>query len=289
MTETATESAVIQPTTRHQLGGGAVRVLCFGLATGDWRLYPNLDTDLSWQQLSKVRMLAQANGIADPNRDLICLDAREFNAEIVNGKKVGGSVVKADGVALQPGQGVFLATGDCPTIVARAREAGHTIVAHAGLKSLVDQPLIETGQRSREDGSVVDTIMKHFSSWTKDLEVGIYCGIGWRSFHHYTEGQPTNTEKTEANRRLINYLGCRWGDTFLGPEPMGQINLAGLIVEQFANHGVSRHQIKWDRVDTAYDRNNDGQTKRWWSHRRWFDEGQNGPDGRDGVFVFRYH
>ena len=65
----------------------------------------------------------------------------------------------ADGVIIPTSAAIWLATADCPTIVARNRVNGKTIAAHAGRYSLVDRQRL-LGKSPRQHESVVNAMVE---------------------------------------------------------------------------------------------------------------------------------
>lgn len=114
--------------------------------------------------------------------------------------------------------------------------------------------------------------MYHFADWRRELEVRTICGIGKGIFHH--------PPGIGDNEKLLAYLQ-RW------PCSVNANNIYphGFISGQFCRHGLSSVQISDDDVCTHQDSQNGFNL--WWSHKRWFDEGQKGVDGRNGILVIR--
>lgn len=241
--------------------------------------------DADNERLKAIATTAQIMGI----KTLYAPVPSEFNARIVTPEELtekryeynGVSIMRgcnADGVVIPPGDGFYLASADCPTIIAVDPKSGLTIAAHAGRDCLMDRGRIATGKRSRPHESVVDAMIDRFKASGSDLarlKVYVTCGV-WPEWFGHDMLDPVHGPD---NLAMCRDIVAKWGATCLhGDITAGKISLQAIIVSQFAAHGV-RH-VGADLADTYDDRNKEGDHM-WWSHAR------GDGDARNGVFVMR--
>lgn len=136
--------------------------------------------------------------------------------------------VPADGVALRPGEGFGASTAGCGTLIASG--GGRVVVAHAGLKSLVDHGRVRDRTPTRAHEGIVHAIAADF------VAAGIPLGNVMLRFLfavHPDEFQYPleHPEYGEFNRMLYNDLERRAPGAMNG---IGNIDL-GRIVHAFAD------------------------------------------------------
>lgn len=209
--------------------------------------------------METLRFYAARNGV----KNIFNPSCRKFNAKIIHAESLrnkirlrGNLIIHqggfADGVILTNKQeGFFIASADCPTIVACGEK--FVITAHAGRDCLIDKKEIHTGKPSRKHRSVVDAIIEKFfiaKENTKKMRVFITCGIKSENFPH-----PINHHQyEEKNKTLIEYLIAKYGkDYFRGDPKDGLISLKDLIKTQFTLHGVPAENLQSDNIDTYSD------------------------------------
>ena len=300
-----TMSGIIQPTATHQIANGKVEILCFGKNTGSWK--PNLhlvgtdnlhmcnETD-NWSCCLVSKLRNYLDGIKKiwvPSPRLFTgrIDERQNWPTAIPCFGTTSPLIAfgqtTEGIKLEPSEAILIGTADCTVITIHNRITGFTASAHGGLNSLVDRARIRTGVASRPNDSVVDHLIEIMGSERKNLEILISCSIGPKYFLHEQEkNEHINEKEAKDNELLIKYIGSNWGNVCLGPDPLGQINLANLIIEQFDRHGVDRSAISHDGADTYSDVDKSG-NHLWWSHRRFTDNGKSGIDGRNGTLIKR--
>lgn len=193
--------------------------------------------------------------------DILVPSCQKFNAKIAGKKhfleKIKFSditlhkMVFADGVILNRHEALFIASADCPTIIATGENG--MIAAHAGRNCLIDMQKLYPGAKTREHESVVDAMMEELllaGEKAKNLKVFITCGIKAENFPHPFD-HPQHGAKNEA---FIKYLLKKYGKNFLKSNPAaGLICLKDLIKTQFMIHGVPRENIAADSIDTYGD------------------------------------
>lgn len=193
--------------------------------------------------------------------------------------------VDADGCDIPVGHAFYIASADCPTIIARSATSGTVIAAHAGRDCLVDRARLKTGNPSRPHESVVDAIVdffhRKFSDKPGDLEVVSVCGIAAHNFSHPLD-HPTYGD---VNRNLVSYMISTYGTTCIhGNTQKGCLDLHNIIRAQFERRGVPGKHIQCDTIDTYGDCASDD-NHRWWSNARAQTPQERAK--RNGVMVIR--
>lgn len=272
------------PTESHRLWDGAVEVLCFGTASGNWALRGMTPEE---NHAFNPGIVSRLSGVAEAFRlnRLYLPSPHRFNGEVAGpddfrqawpktrlrrGASVEGSTME------KIGEAVGIASSDCPTIIARNRISLLTVSAHAGRESLYDKEALFNGARPRRHESVVDAIMEKLapgSRGAEDVTVFIACGIkAWWFGHRWDD--PVHGEN---NRRLCEHLDARWGPKCA---LSGFIALDEVISAQFRAHGVRPDKISVSEACTYHDKDAKG-ASRWHSHRR------DGQGGRNFVLAVR--
>jgi copper oxidase (laccase) domain-containing protein len=188
--------------------------------------------------------------------------------------------VIADGIVLEKaGDAAVILSADCPTIVVwNPRDDPKNrkvIVAHGGRDSLLDPHIFRGFSKSRNHGSVVDSIIKEFNpSDRQHLSVFTTLGIEAEYFTHHAD----DPEFGKQNRHMIEHVMKYFGPKcIVGPRNKGGLDLHQLIRVQFHQNGVPHENINRDRHDTCDERRVSG-GYRWSSHRR-------GEKSRNAVMV----
>jgi copper oxidase (laccase) domain-containing protein len=268
----------IEPTSHYVSFGPRVALACYGRKTGRWNTKENPDPDI-YERIARVVRKYSARVVYCPYADFSArvISPHEFiqkgKRSLLESVSVWNSV-HADGVQIRPQEAFFIASGDCPTIVAFDSGGDKLVATHAGRDCLFDRQFIETGKSSRGVPSVVDAIVGRLGA--SNISVAILCGIGADSFRH-----PWSHPKYgKFNRKMVEYLFSLYGSKCVsGSLEEGCLNLPEIIRAQFVSAGVSSRQIHCDEIDTYSDRESDEPL--WWSSVR-------GDKERNGVFaIFR--
>lgn len=217
--------------------------------TGDYKRNPELYH--RYNHISERHRLLDMFLPAPTDFNTQICDRRGFNVSIHNGV---GSVrlwkgARVDGVIMPNIRhlGCGMPTADCPTILAYCQTKNTSIVAHAGLRSIIDVDRIFSGVVSPRHFSVVDSIAESFGEHLSKVKVFITCGISGDSYR-YPE--------------LTQFVTERFGsDCVLGES----IDLKKVITRQFQAHGVTH--ILTDTINTFSDRTPSGEFM-WHSYRR---------------------
>jgi copper oxidase (laccase) domain-containing protein len=320
---------VPKPTQLMQLNGFTIAL--HGLETGNWAMNPwkgdisedynkNRDT---YERICKMGEKYDARTVYLPRpHEFNAVVNLGFRSEDANGwqvhqlmrsqtKLLRGPAV--DGVMLKKHEACFIASADCPTIVAHNKRMDLLVVAHAGRECLYDKVRAQTGEKTpnRNHESVAFSIVDSFKGIaddrgvkfdSQDISVLSVCGIKDGDFEHRFD-HPTHGE---ANRKMIEYLNKVFpalkGYPFTNfTEGSGMISMHNLIRTQFVMCGVPDCNISSDSINT-YRESTERMTIAWHSHRRNQDDyersvtacKQSGADastikppikGRNGVFV----
>ncbi len=264
-----------------------VTIALYGQASGDWSTRswePDTSVELrnnlpTYQRLSRIGEKFGAQSIYFPRPDKFNgkIDASCLNAESdtlptadkwhkirTNGSKttiLRGPLV--DGAIFGPGQGFFINSADCPTIV--ARYLGMTIATHAGRECLYDKCLAQTGKKTegREHESVVFAIVDTFKQLAtkrgvtfnpNGIHVFITCGIAGKNFEHRLD----HPNFGPANRRMIPHLLQSFPTLpgyphVLKPFEAGMISLHNLARAQLHMCGVPEMNVSSDGINTYDD------------------------------------
>lgn len=196
-------------------------------------------------------------------KEVLAPSPLEFNARICSVEDLGmhiqngaGSLIvrrgcNADGAVVRRGMAFAVSTADCRTILYYCKLSGALIVAHAGVRSLVDAGCLLGGKDPRIHSSVVDAIVARSKT----------CG-----FYQPAAFSVCGARKIEQ-RDLASFLRSRYPST---EDPSTEVmegnylNLPLLISRQFGEYGI---KVGHDWIDTIHDRNSDGDFA-WSSHRR---------------------
>ena len=180
---------------------------------------------------------------------------------------------QADGVRLNfTNDAYLLSSADCPCVVICDPRKAIALAMHAGRDALIDRDLI-AGKPARAQFSVIDRAMDLMRNrgWVKGspLYVFIAAGIGPIGFTHPTtptfwgeDNQEYVNDRHASNRELITYLKQtydRFHFNIVTDDDRGSIDLVELIIAQLSEYGVTREQIEWDGVDTAFDQDENNQ------------------------------
>lgn len=248
----------ISPTVSYRLFDGAVDVDCFGRSSGNWALrgYRRSESEDHNPGIgSKMDALLESHRIGR----LYLPTPRAFNGLLVNpidlkvpwheGRIFRGA--EAEGVPLEKIQDACgIASGDCPTIIARNEATSLVIAAHAGRESLYDAERLFNGAPPRRFPSVVDAIMEALigsdARQADRIEAHVVCGICQANFNHPHDA----SEQGMRNKKMCAHLNVPWGQDVVRH---GYLSLFELIVRQFAARGVDPARVHWDKVDTYSD------------------------------------
>lgn len=258
----------LEPTTRTLLWNDSVEVLCFGAATGDWRMRGKTAEE---NEAFNPGIVERLRGLARRyNAGRIYMPAPyQFNAELAEPEEFVvrweddfiRRGVAAEGTVLQKvGEAMGIASADCPTIIARNAKSLLVAAGHAGRDSLYDKEAVHAGAPYRPHESVVFSIMEKLMqgrACPQDIQVYMACGIRGKSFTH-----PTSLPHPEraANERTVTHLRARWGASVASDDGLGTVSLQELARLQFKSRGVYGEQFAEDGVDTF--------DERWHSHHR---------------------
>ncbi|GEM_PF-3907642 len=157
-----------------------------------------------------------------------------------------------DGVALEPGEGAVIVTGDCHTLTLWSDDtlSPTVIAAHAGRNSL------HTISHEHTDNleSVVGSAVEKLGVYKLNIHARITAGIGPDNFKH----SPNNQTYGEHNKRLLEYFSKYGGANTSDPD--GKIDVAKTIKGQLAAMDIPIDNISWDGLDTSTD-------NRLWSNK----------------------
>lgn len=258
------------PTTRVSLWDESVEVLCFGAATGDWKLNGMTAEENETFNPGIVARMQALIGRHGANRLYLPSPSR-FNGLVADATLLGvawtdlpiyrGAFV--EGVTLgKIGEACGIASSDCPTIIARNRRSLLTLSAHAGRESLYDLSELYSGTRVKTHRSVVDAIVEALApdGRTEDVWAHVTCGIGPAVFRHRTD-DPVHGER---NRRLLADWSARWGAHCVKD---GDIDLAAVIAAQFRARGVPNERLSYNH-ECTFEAMSLKEGYRWHSHRR---------------------
>ncbi len=195
----------------------------------------------------------------------------DFTNEITDGEFRIYRGVMADGLEVPENDGVFLASADCPTIIAFDPQKNRLVVAHAGRNCLLDRQLIDTNTPSRDHFSVVDAVIDKLGT---NIKVHIALGIKSKNFTHLV----TDPVYGESNDRMLKFIFEKYSNCFYWQPEEGQLSLSMLIKAQLEIYGVRR--ISWDNLDTYEDKNQNGDLL-WHSYSR------DRTSKRNGILVCR--
>lgn len=209
-----------------------------------------------------------------------------------------------DGVNLKPREALFLATGDCPTVVMRHVRTGDVIAFHAGRKSLLDHDFISGKSDNRRVGVVEHASEMFMRGARSEICTGVFLGIGPRNFEHRSD----DTVHGTFNKQMIQHVCEIWGGRcFAQPAKIveesgrtvmlprrddvelcsrGQLDLFALIRAQAVHVGIPGVQVVSDKICTFVD-GGAAYDYHWHSHARWVRDGKRGLDCRNGVLVMR--
>lgn len=142
----------------------------------------------------------------------------------------------ADGVFLQPGEAFVMSVAGCPTIIATAGE--HMIVAHAGLRSLVETDAV-LGKPSRRHVSIVYTIIEELLKKGEPLnEIVLYmmfCMPAELFDHH-----PMHPEYGPYNRKLVEMIDTLWNGSTVRKDGNVFLDMESVFVNQAREMGIRR-------------------------------------------------
>lgn len=249
--------ASVRPTKIFKTRCKKIKVCLFG-APNDFG--PQGDSAIITETL---KFYAEINGV----KNIFAPSCKKFNTKIVCENDLrhkirlrGGLVIHqgffADGVILTTkGNAFFIASADCPTIVAIGKNIA--ITAHAGLGCLIDKNKIYSNKPSRKHESVVDAIMEKFIKArenTDEMRVFITCGIKDVNYSYPI----THPQYGNRNKTLINYLLRKYAYCLMGDFGGGSISINNLIEEQFVRWGVWPKNVIFDDIDTYGDKSFSG-------------------------------
>lgn len=271
------------PTRQYELFGGVVHVCAFGGPMDFARPLENspaLDAIVRQAHVYGITDVFMPD-VTDSSARMVWADLKftPWRQNLVAGVNFFHDN-RADGVWLTKPSAFFVASGDCPTFIARLPD-GTIAVAHASRDSLMDRAVIDVKDVVHRDYESV--VMAALAGWTDEREItqtALLCGIGAKSFGHPYD----HPEYGQRNRKMIEHLLCRWGaETVLNPHELGQISLCGIVRAQLTRLGAltEKQSFVTDGIDTFTDTICDApRAYRWHSHRR-------GDRGRNGILVFR--
>ena len=171
--------------------------------------------------------------------------------------------IPADGIMLPRGEAFVMSAAGYPVLIAEGGE--YMIVAHAGRDSLIDRALVGSGERSRQNMSVVTAIMERFWQYKISpslVSFRVMFAMPSSAFvHHFEHSVPG-----KFNRKLLQFLqksapnaiGEETGESFC-------LDLGALIMEQGIDAGVSETVVTEsleDHPELAYARDGGDPTRR---------------------------
>lgn len=280
------DSYEVKPTHQSAILGGKALLFGFGPGTEnlDWSLR-GLQAEGDEEKPENTNLASRLGSVSQRLRlsAVLAPSPVAMNSKIVRGTDLGieltlpyheGNWVtplwrgqQADGVRLEiPGEAFAMSAADCALVVVEWN--GQMWAAHAGRDSLLDRTLIETGKRSKEYRSVVDTIMFRIPS-TEWKHANVYYGCTISKGPHF-EHLPSDSEWGEKNKKMLEYIGKYYGrvtdneldDAFW---TRGQIDMRWLIRRQFEQFGVTKFET--DTICTYSDTDPSGNHV-WHSNRR---------------------
>lgn len=277
-----TTTQVIVPTKTYSFFGGRVQGMACGKHVGDFGSH---DVNL----LNMIGGYAARLGV----RRVFMPNCARFNALTCSEQHFVEKPIMTDS-CVEFRSGVFLdgffidnprdacafKTADCPTLVAYFPDK-RVFVAHAGLGSIVNLERIKE-KECRDHESVIDEVFRSWCGDVSQVRAEVVCGIQAQSFVHRFD----DTKYGKFNQKLVAHVVHTYGSECIskngpGDENAGKIDLFKIIRAQLKTWGVLPSHVQSDNVNTA-----DGACT-WWSHRRWYDKGQRGPDGRNLVMFWR--
>ncbi|MEA1929480.1 MAG: laccase domain-containing protein [Patescibacteria group bacterium] len=245
-----------------------------------------LPSQMTEEQLERIANLVATHGV----EYVFAPDPSTFNAEICHRSDLakikclpGTQAVirgghQADGLVIGRRDAVLIPSADCATTLLFQAGTGKLVVAHTGLKSLLDLPAI-IGERKEKKVSVIVRMMREMIDGKNPLAAWIGLCIGPQHFTFPLD----HPQFGEGNRRLLDHLHRHWPCYLPEPRESGQVDLRELIRQQLLLCGVPRLNILTDQNDTHSDTRLDNEPA-WHSHRRGYD--QDSPtSARNGVLV----
>jgi len=227
---------------------------------------------LQGNHLSDLGLYSFLNQLSKQYRfkKLLAPSPLEFNARVCSIADLGMHIqngaasliihrgFNADGAVVGRGMAFAVATADCRTILLYCKLSGALIVAHAGVRSLVDTSHVLEGKTKRDYSSIVDALCARSKScgFYDPVAVSV-CGarkLEQRDLAPFLQSRYPSTEDPSTEVMEGNYL-----------------NLPLLISRQFGEHGVG---VEHDWTDTIHDRNSNGEFM-WHSYRRDRKSGRN--------------
>jgi copper oxidase (laccase) domain-containing protein len=144
---------------------------------------------------------------------------------------------------------VIITVADCWVVTFINTHTQEVVVAHASLRSLVDMQEAWTGNRSRNDRSVVDVVLRPWlASGTPANKIKVYATAGIRP--QYYPYDPNHSEHSANNARLHEFLlrqhftDGRWAG-------QGLVNIPGIITAQCLQHRVIDVTIDFPQEGTS--------------------------------------
>lgn len=292
----------IKPTAIFTPFGGRVEIRMFGKQTGDWSL-KQLGTEN--ETFFKERLSTVSHVLTDlrlvriyaPRPKIFNAKINEVDDFYHSGATHVPSPTETTWLFTAVGEGAivrdssklhedffpitFFYTADCAVIVIHDPKTGRTVASHAGRDSVIDRSLILTGEKSRPCFSVVDSMLQFFED--KSRVRAFICGGLSRHEHPLNTNNP---EHLQYNRAICEHFQGNFPNSFKLRSGSLFISVINIIEEQLISHGVSPDNIGTDCSNTVDDNDETGEFT-WWSHSRWYEEGKEGPDGRNGILVVR--
>lgn len=298
-----------------KLFGGRVRITAFG------RFYNGTDREEDWT-VSNLRKPGDEEKDSSLSRNLPTI-ARElkvneilapapvdFNARVcwqrdltvripLNNRVVVRRGTNADGCRLNPGQAYLMSSAGCPTIIAyypKDPKQGDKIkvdVAHAGLRSLIDEQEALTRLPSRKPESVVESMLHSMNCTGKKAyrlkRVGAVIAFPIPPTElSYLWDHPRHGENNEA---ICEYIRSKWGEGCVpgnngrgsSGAREGKIDLAQIITRQFGEFGIPPENIGLILTSDAF-----WKTAGPDGHEVWYSTRGKFPTRRNLTIVTRY-
>jgi len=267
----STAQAGLIPTI-HQEPIFGVCIEAYGVPN-NWRLYTTADAP----NRSVLRALSIVAGRKTCSH-MYTLDPSQFNAKVavphhfsplyerVNEEAeihVHGTVM-ADAVLILPGDGAFMATADCWTLVVVQKDhhnnVVYAVVAHCGRDSVLrnDDIIRNTFHALGARDKFNPNLMHAF------ISTGIH-GLNFRHPRDHPQHGP-------KNHAMLSYIEKRWTTQCLVGDKKDGIHIPSIVIMELQRLGVPHQNIEWDGGDTF-------KNKELWSHRA-------GDSDRNGMFVF---
>lgn len=256
-----------KPVFDERFWGDSVRLIGFGKPY-DWslRLYQGNTPKSELEALAPSLYLPKITLEYGMGKFLYAPSPRLFNAEVCSESETMPLRVEvwskshqntiwlyrgkdADGLMLSRGNMYVVSAAGCPIVILRDSASGALGVAHAGLRSIIDEGRLK-GERPRKHESVVFSLsqamhahgVRNFSS----VEALIAFPIDPQDFTYPWD----HPEFGELNKKRTEYLVNRWGHEAIANydnqkrRELGRPDLAAIIKSQCTSLGIPTENIQ---------------------------------------------